>query len=620
MSRPDELIVTTRLLRLVVQGVDKPDTVVDFDRMRCLIRGPSDTGKSYIFQCIAYCLGSDTQPDEIPQAAGFDTVALEIENRQGNVCTVVRSLSGGSAAIYESALEAREQDKKLSIDLNEFGKRLAGVEERVILKRAGIKGPVTAGSLRHWSLLSETDIVAKSSVLGDTYAHAERGATLSLLLTGQDDAAIEVGLSLDERREASGGFHVVEEMLTRVSAELPDGTNRTDIQDSLRRVDTALAVATEQHNSRATQLRQVRHDIAATSDKLRRCETLLAQSLGMVNRFDLLESKYRSDLDRLGALNEGIAVFELLDRIPCPLCGTPIEQQVNTELLSARASKQQSQALAAEAIKIRNLHNGLLSALAHENRAVERLQKERDELLPRLQELERLERSRIDTGTAEFTISPTDLAVKRSELFAQLKMFDEVDRLLGEANRLKERSATKSARIQRPLASDGFALSQRVLALLRTWGFANIRSVEFDVSRFDLNIDGRRRTTYGKGTRALFLTAYYVALLEHCLANNRPHVGIVVVDSPLKAYADPKPDVRPEVPLETVRSKFYDWLSKWNGPGQIVILENEEPPQALSEILKAIEFTGYTNRGRPGFYSLDTTAQLPLLPRDLLGN
>jgi hypothetical protein len=604
--------MTTRLLRLVVQGPGKPDTLVTFNPAHCLIRGPSDTGKSYIFQCIAYCLGSDTSPDEIPEAGGYDTVALEIENRQGVVCTIVRGLSGGSAAIFESALEAREQDRKLAIDLNEFGKRLAGVENRLIVRKAGVKGPVTAGSLRHWSLLSETDIVAKSSVLGDTNTHAERGATLSLLLTGQDDAAIEVGLSLDERREASGGYHAVDEMLSRVKAELPVGVQIADIEDSLRKVDAALAATTEQHKSRAAQLRQVRHEIAAASDKMRTCEAHLAQSSGMVNRFQLLEKKYRSDLDRLVALNEGIAVFELLKRVPCPLCGTPIEQQIDKELLTTRAPKQQRQAFAAEANKIDNLRKGLLSALEHERQAVAKLQDERNKLLSELQDLERLEKSKIETGVAEFTVSPTDLAIRRSELFAQLRSFQEMEQLVGEAQRLKERSATKGARIQRPLTSDGLALSKRVLALLHAWGFANISSVEFDASRFDLTVNGRRRTTYGKGTRAVFLTAYYIALLEHCLSAGRPHVGIVVVDSPLKAYADPKPDVKPDVPLETVRSKFYDWLSKWTGPGQVVILENEEPPQSLSEILKAIEFTGYPSFGRPGFYVEGPS--LPLLP------
>ena len=94
-----------------------------------------------------------------------------------------------------------------------------------------------------------------------------------------------------------------------------------------------------------------------------------------------------------------------------------------------------------------------------------------------------------------------------------------------------------------------------------------------------------------------------VAVLQNSLTHQRPHIGFVVIDSPLKAYADPQGREAADVAPSTVRDNFYLWLSQWTGPGQIVILENElviDPKVATA--LHLIEFSGTEGEGRAGFY------------------
>lgn len=74
------------------------------------------------------------------------------------------------------------------------------------------------------------------------------------------------------------------------------------------------------------------------------------------------------------------------------------------------------------------------------------------------------------------------------------------------------------------------------------------------------------------------------------------------LDSPLKAYADPTRTVNPDVSVSTVTQRFYSWLATWNGPGQIVILENEKIDPATADVLRPLQFTGLNTEGRPGFY------------------
>ena len=51
-----------------------------------------------------------------------------------------------------------------------------------------------------------------------------------------------------------------------------------------------------------------------------------------------------------------------------------------------------------------------------------------------------------------------------------------------------------------------------------------------------------------------------------------------------------------------VRDSFYSWLANWNGPGQVVVLENEPIKEDVSELLLPIVFTGIITEGRKGFY------------------
>ncbi|KJY71003.1 hypothetical protein TW78_16230 [Vibrio coralliilyticus] len=50
------------LNKLICKGEGLEDALIEFDPNTHIIIGPSDTGKSYIFQCIKYMLGSNQIP------------------------------------------------------------------------------------------------------------------------------------------------------------------------------------------------------------------------------------------------------------------------------------------------------------------------------------------------------------------------------------------------------------------------------------------------------------------------------------------------------------------------------------------------------------------------------
>ena len=61
----------------------------------------------------------------------------------------------------------------------------------------------------------------------------------------------------------------------------------------------------------------------------------------------------------------------------------------------------------------------------------------------------------------------------------------------------------------------------------------------FDLSSYDLIIDGKERRNNGKGVRAITHAAFKVALMLFCRERNLPHPGFLVLDTPLLTYRDP---------------------------------------------------------------------------------
>lgn len=595
-----------RLLRLLATGPGKEPAIIKFAEKSTLIFGPSDTGKSHIFKAVNYLLGSDTVPDvDLTEGEGYATFAMEVcSDKAPQVYTIVRGTGGGGESVYRGAYEEQSQENLMEIGAGEALRQLAGVERLVIYRKAGTTGNVTAGSLRHWCLLSETKIGQDSTVLGDTNERTTNAATVSLLLTGRDDSGIQPGLSNNEKERAKGGKDAVELTIRRLKADLPDHVTRVELEDALTRVDRVLAEMNQLHLFRSSKLKGTREMVAAASAELRTVENQLAQRSSVLDRFVLLDEKYRNDLSRLIAVDEGAAFFSVLDDVACPLCGSETHGKAGHE--DASAIEMQRIALAAESDKIRKLQSDLTQAIVVERSALKELMLKRSYQLAVLQALEIEEREQIQIAGTEFAQSPAEMAERRSILFAQKNALDEIDRLQAEAVRLEALSKTKVAAIVRAFGNNSRELGRRVLALLKDWGFDHLQSVEFDTQTYDIKVDGRRRLSFGMGTRSVFMTAYAIAMMEHSLSINAPHPGLLVIDSPLKTYYEKRHrnSDDPNVEFETVRERFYKWFAQWQGAGQIIILENAIPPTS-SRAADWIEFTDDVAQGRQGFYPIN---------------
>jgi hypothetical protein len=85
-----------------------------------------------------------------------------------------------------------------------------------------------------------------------------------------------------------------------------------------------------------------------------------------------------------------------------------------------------------------------------------------------------------------------------------------------------------------------------------------------------------------------------------------PYPGVLVLDSPLLTYREPKsrhgklsPD---EVALKqtSLAEKFYKHLASLEDKLQVIVIENSDPPEAIENLAHIELFTGLVDDGRYG--------------------
>lgn len=591
------------LIKLSSHGPDKPDVEIDFHPKRRVVVGPSDTGKSYIHGCLWYLLGGDAPDSTFPQAQGYQELRLrfladdvEYEIRRG--------INGGSAAIWSRA-DGNEEPlafEAIERDLGELLVELSGAAGKKLLRNQSERGPVTGDDIRHWALWSQTEVPADFATSGIGYATPKRTSSFNLFLTGNDDAAIQTTKTKAEVERIKGQLTSAEAALERVKAGLPSDVKREEVTEAIERVDASLAAMSSQYEARASKLKALRREITDTAEEQARAANRRNHAHSMIGRFELLDEKYSNDLSRLGASNEGAAFFEALPELACPLCGTAPSGQHGHHDHPQPKPKDYQLAIKAEAEKIQTLRRGLLVALERERDRHSEFRVEADRLANNLNALQNREAVVLNGARIEFTGDPKTLALRRSDLAAQLSIFDEIERLEAEVARLGKSKVRKRVVVTRDGGTHGRAVADRAKALLDDWGLTDIKNISLDASECDLVINDRARLSYGAGLRSLYLASLVIALMEYAVEHGHPHLGVVVLDSPLKPYADPKRTTSPDVAPSTVREGFYRWLSDWAGHGQIVVLENEDVPDSLTEKLQPIVFTKNPDVGRAGFY------------------
>lgn len=609
-----------RLRSLSFHGPVRSPALIVFGPGLNVIYGASNTGKSFIVNTIDFMLGGRGPVRDIPERVGYAEVLLAVETLSGDEFTIRRSVEGGSFRVYEglygSALPegdgrtlADQHTERNEDNLSSFLlKQVDLLGKRIRRNKRGDTNSLSFRNIARLLIVDEEEIIQQRSPLSDgSYvADTPNTATFKLLLTGVDDSALVAGQPKTPEEQSRGAqLDLLDQLIADYRRQVKELAGpRDELEDQLERLDETMSSQGEQLAITEAEYRDYsirRRDVAK---KLEDGQNRLAEVTALLDRFTLLEAHYRSDIARLQGIAEAGSLFGALSDATCPLCGSAPEHHKLAEDCDGNVDRV-VEASRAEMAKI-VLRQGELAetittlrkeAVSFERRlpgleqSILSLSGEIDRVVaPNLRQLRTSYKSLADKGGEVREALAIHRGLKDLEdRKAQLEKED--DSVTGGGNSSDVDLSTSTA--------DKFATL--VLEILKAWHFPDIERVHFDMKGRDLVINGKNRTSYGKGLRAITQAAFTIGLMEYCRRNDTPHPGFTVLDSPLLSYKAPE-GTDDDLRGTDLKDCFYTYLAGMASDRQILVIENTDPPVDVQGLPQAIKFSGAPDIGRSGFF------------------
>lgn len=599
--------MTVSVHELLVTGPGKRPATLKFEGKSHLVFGPTDTGKSYIVECFRYCLGGGDKPKDVGYSEGYTRTALQVSTADDHQFTLFRDLTDGAELVYEGFHTQPPQDGTNALEqtISDLLPNWCGSSGMRILTKSGKLGNLTAGDLRRVSIFDEIETLDNVPFEGkDTNLKTRNKSALAVILRGADDSDMLLPPSTNDLNVAKGHVEAINEQIISLLADVPQGFKLIDVQEGLAKVAAEIEALNSYMKVHAAELAELKQSRLEIDKEYRRLFLQFSALREAESRFNLLDKKYVSDQQRLQAVATAASVTSSFASRPCPLCLTDIQHQARHQQQDEQAPMLRLAALA-EAGKITGLREGLKGALRDVLEDLKEVAESLKQVDGDARENDRKQNVLLAPHRSNSQNGLLALTERKTVLSLALSSLTKADALRVRLADMKEKSKRKKQVVDRDISDSATALCARVKALLDDWGVPGVDSVYFDDGVSDIEINQRKRTSYGKGKRGIFLTAYMVALMERALSNEHPHLGLTIIDSPVVTYKDPKHaknTEKDELLDESVKDRFYAWLASRKEHGQIIILENEEPNTETLPKLRYTEFVGAGNTtGRSGF-------------------
>ena len=612
---------TIQIRNISFLGSRVDPVLISFDQNLSVVCGASDTGKSFLVEAIDFLLGGK-ELRGIPELAGYEKARIAIESSQKGLWTFERSIEGGNYRIFKGNIEAATDAKESGTmkmkhaagrDDNISGWLLGAIDLLTKYVRKNANGDCRSLSFRDIArliIVNEQEIIRQDSpfLTGQYVSKTSEKSTLKLMLTGADDSAI---VPVDVRKQSESNDQAKAELLEQWIADVEDeitelGFGREELEDQLEKLEESilssreqLQLAQSQLNEMTTQRREIVKNREAIKDRI-------DDIANMLERFALLKVQYVTDLRRLMAIEESGSLLVHHDRVPCPLCGTLPESQHSTEECDGDVESIVI-AAAAEMEKIKRLASDLDSTVTSLHDESARLSAALIEIENKFNGIDSEIKSAIAPELSDVQSNYSEFVDTRSKVISHLSVFIRLEKLrvqreelLGDEDEAEIGSQQIAAKLSTQVLHD---FSKTVERILDAWDFPDTGSVYFDETTMDFVINGKLRGNRGKGLRAITHAAVTLGLLEFCKERSLPHPGFVVLDSPLLAYYKPEGE-GDSLQGTTLKQRFYKYLIEEHSDSQVIILENEHPPESFEGQLGLTIFTKNPQYGRFGLFPL----------------
>jgi hypothetical protein len=619
-----------QLRALRVSGKGKEPAELLFGPGCNVIAGASNTGKSYILQCIDFICGSSKRPKTIDESVGYESVELEFETIDGVLHRFERSLKGldvrhsikhpdgwqpADPEVIGAKHDADDEDTVSGVLLNASG--LWG--NKVRRNAAGNLDTLSFRDVSRLVFVDEMRIIADSSpVLTGQYTSATKElAVFRLLLTGVDDGSI---IARETRKESLSRKKAQLELLDRMIGRVEEQIARADkepasVSERKKRVDEAISGRTQIVTASQQEIAQYERRRQEAWTAVQKVAARQNATEQLQSRFRMLERHYNNDLARLNAIIEADHYFSQLREVRCPLCGAAADDHdaavhegtADDELVDLRTACKQ------EVRKIQNLLRDLVGTTEQLETELSDLTQQHAQQLSLFTDATRRLQTELAPKTEQLQGEVAQLMETRHELARVEILMERLAGLQEERNEIastvwkaqpKQEDEPKETLV--PQAIERFTLN--VQSLLAEWRYPDLTRVTFSSDTTDLVISGKDRASEGKGFRAIAYSAFVIGLMHYCASEGKAHPFVAVLDSPLVTYK--RRDTQPgEAIPEDMKKAFYEALTLTPPDQQIIVLENEDPDEDVQAKIHYTHFSRTHGVGRYGFFPVSVPGQ-----------
>lgn len=602
-----------RIERVQFIGVGEVVADLELSGRSTVVHGASNTGKSVLVSAIDFMLGAD-KIKRVDHDRAISRVRLSFRAADGVLYNVERAINGGPFSVeaeppakdIPSSLSAKSNAKK---SYSRFILDLVGLSDKRLVKNArGEQQAFTLRTLAHLCVIGETKMQSEGPPLYASRSQNEtaEASALRLLLTGIDDSGLATPEQTDKgRRLSKAKAEAIGSEISRIRQALADKGEPSELRARLDAIESAIWGRSHELGALEDARALIESQLRAASESRQQVRNRVGELIETLARFELLREQYARDLDRLAMVEEAGSLMGLFEHGPCVFCGAaPSAQELNTHVEGEVTALRES--ITAEETRTRLLADGLTEVIEIGLVERERLQSNLVAADVSIASLMReLEAARGQAGPIEREVR--ELVGARVDIAGSLALYGELEALEMAEGRYREESEPDGTVLNVPLAvAMTTDLVTRMRAMATAWSLPNGGSIDFDLSSKDVTIAGSPRASQGKGVRALLHAAFTLALAETCHMRGLPHLGFVVLDSPLVTYKEAVDAESETIALELdeippeLGEKFYRYLAE-EFPLQAIVVENLAPPIDLSPSLSLHFFSG-TDSGRAGLY------------------
>ena len=583
--------------KIIVTGSGKTDSIIELSNGVNIIYGPSNTGKTYIVKCIDYMFGSEREPIDI--STGYQYIKIIVRTQCGTI-TMSRKIGENKIEVssndnnvpsgkYATKASRTNYDKTI----NSVWLSLIGINDlHLVISNENYKKQILSWrTFSHMFMLTETKIISEYSAIlsGRDTSNTAVIASLIFLLSGQDFAETETKDTKEIKEAKKNAVKAyINKELFRLSernqellAQLKENPN-IDIAVEIEKIMAEISTNEKRINSSIEENQKILAQLYEKNENLSECNVLL-------NRYDELTTQYDADLKRLNFIVDGEANLNTSFSTHCPFCDGEVVVKKNQNYIDAAKSdykkiKLQAKDLESASKELRSEKLSLeqeIGTLMAKKKSIEELIEK--ELKPQVFNLKEKLSTYKDAIECQKEI---DILKKLSEQ----KTADMIEKDTDEESELKFKV---KEHLDYSFINE---LSNGIKSFLENCNYDNLLSVIFDKADMDIVINGKKKSSNGKGYNAYFNSVVAIVLSRYMESKAKYSPDFLVLDSPILSLKEKET----KKPSETMRNTLFENIVDNQKGIQTIVIENEIPEINYKDA-NIIHFTKEKNNGRYGF-------------------